>query len=201
MNFLAHAYLSFDHPGILAGNMISDFVKGKKKFLFSPAIQGGMQLHRDIDAFTDSHPATAQAKEIFRADYRLYSGAIMDILYDHYLANDPSIFSEASLKAFSQQVYKELEWQSAQLPARFLHAFTYMKADDWLFHYRKPEGIRKSLAGLVRRAAYLSESETAFRLFLDNHAFLGNCYQLFFGDVKQFAKQKFNEFVLTQGNV
>ncbi len=32
MNYLAHAYLSFGDPDILAGNMISDFVKGKKKF-------------------------------------------------------------------------------------------------------------------------------------------------------------------------
>lgn len=30
MNYLAHAYLSFDEPEILVGNMISDFVKGKK---------------------------------------------------------------------------------------------------------------------------------------------------------------------------
>ncbi len=32
MNYLAHAYLSFNDPEILVGNMISDFVKGKKKF-------------------------------------------------------------------------------------------------------------------------------------------------------------------------
>ena len=31
MNYLAHAYLSFNDPEILVGNMISDFVKGKKK--------------------------------------------------------------------------------------------------------------------------------------------------------------------------
>jgi len=30
MNYLAHAYLSFDHEEILVGNLISDFVKGKK---------------------------------------------------------------------------------------------------------------------------------------------------------------------------
>jgi acyl carrier protein phosphodiesterase len=30
MNFLAHAF-SFNEPGILTGNMINDYVKGKKK--------------------------------------------------------------------------------------------------------------------------------------------------------------------------
>jgi acyl carrier protein phosphodiesterase len=43
MNYLAHAYLSFNQPEILVGNMISDFVKGKKKFDFAPGIQ--KELH------------------------------------------------------------------------------------------------------------------------------------------------------------
>lgn len=30
MNYLAHAFLSFNHQPILTGNMISDFVKGKQ---------------------------------------------------------------------------------------------------------------------------------------------------------------------------
>lgn len=32
MNYLAHAYFSFGDPAILTGNMISDYVKGKKQF-------------------------------------------------------------------------------------------------------------------------------------------------------------------------
>ena len=63
MNFLAHAYLSFDYTDILLGNMISDYVKGKKKFEYPPEIQSGIMLHRMIDEFTDNHPATKIAKE------------------------------------------------------------------------------------------------------------------------------------------
>ena len=88
MNYLAHAYLSFNEPGILTGNMISDFVKGRKKFDYPPQIKKGIELHHAIDEFTDNHPATKQAKEFFRSDYRLYSGAFVDIVYDHFLAND-----------------------------------------------------------------------------------------------------------------
>ena len=39
MNYLAHAYLSFGNEDILVGNMISDFVKGKKKYDYSITIQ------------------------------------------------------------------------------------------------------------------------------------------------------------------
>ena len=193
MNYLAHAYLSFDQPHIIVGNMISDFVKGGAKLGFSGKIQKGITLHRNIDEFTDNHPATKRAKEFFRPAYRLYSGAIVDVLYDHFLANDADIFNEASLKKFSAGIYQQLEAHTSELPERFVYVFMYMRTQDWLFNYRLKEGIRKSLAGLVRRAAYISESETAYNLFLDHYVSLNECYQEFFPDVKLFAKRRLEE--------
>lgn len=193
MNYLGHAYLSFNSPQILVGNMISDFVKGKGKFVFSGNVQKGIALHRQIDEFTDTHPATKKAMELFRPFYRLYSAPIMDILFDHFLANDQDLFDNASLKQFTQNTYRQLEQNSVHLPNRFLQAFTYMKAEDWLYNYRYPEGMRKSLYGLVRRASFIKESDTAYKLFLDNHDYLNDCYREFFPDVKQYAKQTFEE--------
>src|SRR6185503_16682489 len=109
MNYLAHAYLSFNKPGILVGNMISDFVKGKKKFDYPEAIRQGITLHREIDRFTDTHAATKEAKEIFRHVYGLYAGPIMDVVYDHFLALDKNEFSDESLEAFTISVYKTLD--------------------------------------------------------------------------------------------
>jgi len=175
--------------------MVSDFVKGAAKLGFSGKIQKGITLHREIDAFTDSHPQTKKAKEIFRPHYRLYSGAIVDVLYDHFLANDETIFTEASLKEFSKGIYKHLEMHTAELPERFVHVFSYMQSQDWLYQYRTKEGIRNSLAGLIRRAAYLSESQTAYNLFLEHYDFLNDCYRPFFKDVKLFAKQRLEELL------
>jgi len=87
MNYLAHAYLSFGHPGVLTGNMISDFVKGKKKFDYPAEVQQGIELHRAIDQYTDTHIATREAKQVFPAHYRLYSGAFIDVVIDHFLPN------------------------------------------------------------------------------------------------------------------
>src|SRR4029078_1491827 len=195
MNYLGHAYLSFNSPQILVGNMISDFIKGRDKFLFSGNIQKGIALHRYIDAFTDSHPATKKAIEVFRPNYRLYSAPIMDILFDHFLANDRTLFDEVSLKKFSKNIYLHLENNLSHLPNRFLHVFTYMKTEDWLYNYKSPEGMRKSLHGLVRRATFLKESDTAYNLFLEHHSYLNECFKEFFPDVKEFAKQKFEELV------
>jgi len=181
--------------------MISDFVKGSSKLSFSGNIQKGITLHRAIDEYTDAHPATKKAKQFFQPYYRLYSGAIVDVLYDHFLANDPSVFDEVSLKEFTSNTYRYLEDHASQLPNRFLQAFTYMKIEDWLYHYKNKEGIKKSLAGLIRRATYLSESLTAYNLFLENYISLNSYYDEFFRDVKLFAKEKFQELVSINGTV
>src|SRR5262245_44062659 len=106
MNYLAHAYLSFNDPEVLVGNLINDFVKGKKRFDYPKGIQRGIALHRAIDNFTDQHDATREAKAIFRPAYRLYSGAFVDVVYDHFLAIDENEFSERSLFEFSVKVYE-----------------------------------------------------------------------------------------------
>lgn len=191
MNFLAHAYLSFDHKEILVGNMISDFVKGKAQYDFIPGIRKGIVLHRLIDDYTDTHAATKKAKEIFRPHYRLLSAAIIDILYDHYLANDASHFTEPYLDEFTQNVYHTLAEYTTHLPSRFLVAFTYMQSENWLKNYKQKEGIEKSIRGLVRRSSFFQDSETACLLFRRHYEELKDSYFLFFEDVKYYAKEQF----------
>ncbi|HYC39813.1 MAG TPA: ACP phosphodiesterase [Chitinophagaceae bacterium] len=198
MNYLAHARLSFGNPEILVGNIISDFVKGKKKFDYPLAVQKGIALHRAIDSFTDTHEASRKAKQVFRPHYRLYGGVFVDITYDHFLALDGLEFPGETLLDFSHQVYHTLEGHADHLPARFAALFPYMKRHNWLFHYRETEGIRRSFEGIARRARYVSEAETAFRLFLQNYQLLHDCYRQFWTDVKPFALREF-EFLSGAG--
>ncbi len=173
------------------GNLISDFVKGKKKFDFPPGIRNGIALHRAIDIFTDAHEATKKAKEIFRPHYRLYSGALVDVVFDHYLAVDENEFMESSLHDFSLQVYSSVDRYEQWLPEKFALIFPYMKEHNWLYHYRTRWGTGKSLGGVVRRAAYLTESETAFRLFEEHYQPLLLCYRQFWSELKLFARREF----------
>lgn len=190
MNYLAHAYLSFNIPEILVGNMISDYVKGKKQFDYSPGIQQGITLHRAIDDFTDHHPATKAGALIFKPHYRLYGGAFMDVVYDHFLASDHHEFTETSLLHFSQQVYATLDQYTAIMPEPFARTFPYMKRYNWLYGYRQTEGIAHSFEGLVRRTTWLTESATAFSLFEQHYALLRQYYHDFFPAIKAFTRQR-----------
>jgi acyl carrier protein phosphodiesterase len=169
--------------------MISDFVKGRNKFDFPVTIQQGITLHRLIDEFTDTHEATREAKQVFRPDYRLYSGAFVDVVYDHFLATDE--FSETALFDFSQSVYASLDQQIQWLPEKFALMFPYMKEHNWLFHYRTRWGTGKSLGGVVRRSLYLKESETAFRLFEQHYQLLQDCFRHFWAFAQPFAREQF----------
>jgi acyl carrier protein phosphodiesterase len=193
MNYLAHAYLSFNRADILAGNMINDYVKGKKKFDYPESIQKGMLLHRAIDDFTDHHPATELAKQFFKADYRLYAGAFVDVLYDHFLANDINEFGyDVDLESFCESTYGSLQNNVELFPQKFQQVLPYMQSQNWLYNYRYREGIEKSFQGLVRRAAYLSESATAFAIFNNQYDALQTCYNDFFPALKQFSLYQLN---------
>lgn len=194
MNYLAHAFLSFNQQDVLLGNMISDFVKGKKKYDYPSSIQVGIELHRAIDNFTDLHDSTKNMAAIFKPAYRLYGGAFADIVYDHFLANDTTQFaSPDSLMEFTQSTYSQLSNNARYFPASFAAMFPYMRSQNWLYNYHQDWGIERSFAGLGRRAAYIPETATAYQLFLDNKDFFREQYDLFFRSVKIFAADTLQE--------
>ncbi|WP_026768333.1 ACP phosphodiesterase [Asinibacterium sp. OR53] len=190
MNYLAHAYLSFHQPDILIGNMISDFVKGKQQFDYTPGIQQGIRLHRAIDAFTDSHSATLKAKQYLKPAAGRYAGAFMDIVYDHFLALDPGEMQEKDWSMFAGEVYDRLFLSRPVLPESFASMLPFMSRQNWLYNYRFDWGISRSFKGLASRARYLTaRSDDVFALFETHYHSLGEAYQQFFPDVKNFAKE------------
>ena len=196
MNYLAHAYLSFNDADVLTGNMISDFVKGKTQYSYPVHIQHGIRLHRMIDSFTDFHPVTAKAKEFFRPQYRLYSGPFVDVVFDHFLANDSTLFAnDGGLEIFTQKIYDSLDASELYFPFPFNQMFPYMKSQNWLLNYRTREGICKGLAGVAHRAKYLDESEIAYEIFNQHYDELKNCYEQFFPELKQFSIESLSNLV------
>jgi acyl carrier protein phosphodiesterase len=137
------------------------------------------------------HPLTADAKNYFRPQYRLYSGAFVDVVYDHFLALDEKQFEHyGGLMDFSKSVYRLLDTNISLFPEGFLKMYPYMKSRNWLYNYRFIQGIENSFGGLVQRAAYLYECKEAIHIFNEHYAALKNCYEEFFPEVKQYALMK-----------
>lgn len=193
MNYLAHAYLSFRIPDILVGNMISDFVKGKKQFEYPESVQEGIRLHRAIDHFTDQHPVTKMAKQFFKPAAGLYAGAFTDVAYDHFLALDEREHDEAGWQAFASEVYQQLAGHQSFLPEHFARMLPYMRSQNWLYNYRFTWGVERSFEGVCRRARYISDFNSVFELFNRHYLSLKQHYDDFFPDVKKFTLSQLHE--------
>ncbi|MGF7230191.1 ACP phosphodiesterase [Arachidicoccus sp.] len=188
MNFLAHAYLSFNHDDILIGNMISDFVKGKQKDNYPEGIKKGIMLHRQIDTFTDMHPVVMEAKKVFKPLVRLYAGAFVDVAFDYFIANDEEQKTEKEWKIFAQDTYGILEKYRPYFPAKFAQLFPHMRQYDWLYNYRFAWEMKNSFNNVIRRAKYLSiDGNLVFAAFEENIPLLKECYDDFFPKLKAFV--------------
>ncbi len=196
MNYLAHAVLSFNDADLLVGNMIADYIKGNKQFEYSTQIQAGIQLHRAIDFFTDTHEASLEIKNLFKPTYRLYAGAFIDVVYDYFLANDTFHFTtENELRIFADNTYTVLEKRQLDFPEKFGKMFPFMQSQDWLYNYRTDMGMQKSFGGLRKRAKYIEETDTAFEIFLNNKQVIEHAYDIFFPELKKFALNKSAELL------
>lgn len=181
MNYLAHAFLSFHDNDLIIGNLITDFIIGKEKLNYSEGIQKGIERHYQIDRFTDSHEVTRDAKLLLKSLAGKYASVFLDIVYDHFLASDETLFSAQSLEEFAQYVYRLMDANAPILPEKFMYMFGYMKQYNWLYSYRSTEGIYKAFLGMSRRAKFLTEEdgEAIFQEFLQNYEGLKLAYQKF----------------------
>jgi acyl carrier protein phosphodiesterase len=169
MNFLAHVYLSGDNAKIRVGNFIGDFVKGRNLAAqYETEIATGIELHRAIDAFTDSHPVVTTSKNRLRPKYRHYAGVIVDIFYDHFLARQWDRYHTVFLPEYAEHFYQTLEKFEAILPREVKFMMPYLTKGNWLVNYARIEGIHRALTGMARRTTYVSQMEEA-SVDLQNH--------------------------------
>ena len=118
MNFLAHLYLSGENKEIAIGNFIGDYVKGRQYLNYPPGVQKGIIAHRNIDTFTDSHPMVKETKDYFREGYGRYSGIVVDVVFDYFLAKNWESYSTHPFKEFTKKVHAILLGNFMMLPGR-----------------------------------------------------------------------------------
>ncbi len=188
MNFLAHLYLSGDDPGIMTGNFIGDFVKGRNLAgRFDHDIVLGIELHRGIDEYTDKHPQVRQSKKRLHATYSHFSAVIVDIFYDHFLAANWNNYHPVPLAVYASQVYAILESQKTTLPGEVNGMLPYMVRGNWLTAYATIEGIHQALSGMARRTRFKSRMEESSNDLRQYYTEFGSEFDVFFPQVKKFS--------------
>ena len=190
MNFLAHLYLSGDDNNLIIGNFIADMVKGNKINGYSAEITRGIRLHRQIDTFTDNHKIVKTSKERLRSKYRLYSGVIVDMYYDHFLAKNWELYSNHSLTDYANKAYTLLRKHKEMLPARAQYILPFMIDNNWLVNYAHPESMSKYFGGMSRRTPFRSGMENAVVDLLEHYALFEQEFRSFFPELMTFVEDQ-----------
>ncbi len=193
MNFLAHIYLSGEDEGITIGNFIADGIKGKQYKKYPLQIQKGILLHRGIDSFTDQHPTVRQSTKRLHENYGHYSGVIVDILYDHFLAKNWKNYHSQPLDEYVGEFYEMLRKYFEILPTRIQRMMPYMIADNWLLSYATVEGISNILTQMNRRTKELSKMNLAVIELEQYYTEFETEFTCFFEELKTFSKNKIKE--------
>lgn len=179
MNFLAHLYLAGDEEGLIVGNFIADSVKGNKFNEYEPGIAKGIQMHRTIDFFSDTHPIYRRTAHRLAPKFGKFSGVVTDMFYDHFLAHYWNNYSTLPLEQFAENMYTILRKHQVDMPEKSKVILTYMSKYNWLVSYAKQEGIRRALKGLSERMKYYSPMDEA----VDN---LQQDFELYKKDFEEF---------------
>ncbi|MDJ0646711.1 MAG: acyl carrier protein phosphodiesterase [Flavobacteriaceae bacterium] len=193
MNFLAHIYLSGEDEMVTIGNFMADGIRGKQYKKYPERIQKGILLHRAIDTYTDAHNTVRKSTKRLHKKYSHYSGIIVDILYDHFLAKNWNNYSSIPLAEYVDNFYDSLEDNFELLPLRIQKMLPYMIADNWLLSYASIDGIAKVLEGMNRRTQNRSKMNKAInelRTFYDEFE---DEFTSFFEDLINFSKRKLIE--------
>ena len=190
MNFLAHIYLSGDNDLIKIGNFMADGIRGKQFETYPILIQKGILLHREIDTYTDAHPVFRQSTKKLHENYHHYSGVIVDIFYDHFLAKNWSIYSDEKLEDYVQRFYTSLHDNYELLSERTQKLMPIMIRENWLGIYKSIEGMQHILTQMDRRTKNLSKMQFATTELISNYDIFEADFTLFFEDLRNHSAKK-----------
>ncbi|MFT4831555.1 MAG: acyl carrier protein phosphodiesterase [Psychroserpens sp.] len=191
MNFLAHIYLSFGNEEITIGNFIADSIRGNRHKHLPINVQKGIMLHRAIDTFTDAHPTVRMSTKRLHENYSHYSGVIVDIFYDHFLAKNWERYSDTPLDIFVERFYDLLEENYDILPDGVKRMMPYMISDNWIYNYSNLDGISRVLSGMNRRTKNKSKMNFAILDLEAHYIDFENEFSVFFDELITYSKQKY----------
>jgi acyl carrier protein phosphodiesterase len=185
MNHLAHLYLSSDKEEEMVGQFIADAVKGNDFNLYSPDIRQGILLHRWVDSFTDTHDLVKELRAEYRPNLGLYSGVLIDLVFDYFLAKDFQIHSGIELEEFQQFTFSVLNKHEDHFPEKMKKYFFHMKDKEFMMKYAHTVEMADIVRQMGRRIPR-GESLIAAGDFFEDYVEMASAYfPAFFKELKR----------------
>jgi len=192
MNYLAHLYLSGNSDEIKLGNFIGDFVKGNKYQQYPDMVAYGIQLHRSIDSFTDHHSDVKECIQILKPGYGRFSGVIVDIFFDHFLASNWNDYSPITLHQFAREVHSIFLSNFFLLPMRVKQFLPFIIQHTRLESYAQKENLFRVLEIMSSRTSLPSNSEWAMMMLHQEYDQFRGLFRSFFWELIDYVESEFS---------
>ena len=172
---------------------MADSVRGKKYKLYPREFQIGILLHRAIDSYTDAHQTFRKSTKRLHKNYSHYSGVIVDIFYDHYLAKNWNEYSDKPLETYAEDFYNQLENNYEILPEKLKKMMPHIISGNWLLSYASIDGIQRVLDGMNRRTKFRSQMNLATVELKDHYKEFENEFKMFFAELMAYSQLRLKE--------
>ena len=169
---------------------MADSIRGNSYLEYPEEIKKGILLHRYIDTFTDSHPIYRKSKHRLHENYGHYSGIVIDIFYDHFLAKNWTNYCEQPLEDFASNFYKSLELHYDITTERTKGMMPYMTERNWLVSYATIAGIGMILFQMDHRTKNKGNMKNAIKELQQYYNQFEEEFTLFFEELRTHSKEK-----------
>lgn len=190
MNYLAHLLLSPDDAKSRLGNIMADFMRDINHDTLPQKTWEGIQLHRSVDRFTDSHETVRDLRKHFSPEKRRFSGIVLDVVFDHFLIQHWDKYSSHEFNAFVDQCYADL-WEHRELmPPRMNRVVGWMIDRDWIRSYAQLEHVGRALDGLAGRLKLKHDFHGSIEEVYLHHETIEEGFLRFFPDLLTYVDEK-----------
>lgn len=190
MNYLAHLALSGPDRQTQLGGFLGDWLKGpldNHRDQWPEAVLRGVALHRRIDGWVDQQPEVAEATALLGPHYRRLAGPVLDIVFDHFLAQDFERLHQQPLADFCRPALAALAREAQQMPdgaARFLQRVR----EHRLFERYADEAVMLDVVLSLQRRLSRPALLDGIALPLSTHsAALQHCFLSLYPRLQQFS--------------
>ena len=186
MNHFAHLVLAQPTLESTVGNLLGDFARGVDPDALPPAVRAGLDNHRAVDRFTDTHPRVQAMKRAFSKSRRRFAGIALDIYFDHLLINHWERFEQRDLDQTIADFYRRMRHGRDLMPGENMRRVTRRMVEyDWFGSYRDLDAVAESLDRVAGRIRFANRFDGAIEELQRHHESIQDGFFEFYPELQR----------------
>ncbi|NJN72680.1 MAG: DUF479 domain-containing protein [Limnothrix sp. RL_2_0] len=187
MNLLAHLHVGDRlSPVASAANLVADICREAG----SPEYTKGINVHKKIDAFTDSHPIVLEARRLFPGELRRFSSVILDLVFDYCLSQSWDQWDSTTTRGdFIESRLNDMQQCTDQIPLQASQTIHRIQQGRLLHQYSELRGVEMSMRHIVRRRPKFAPMLNAMDILGSRQPLIDETFQRFYPELLEYVQQ------------